>query len=106
MILGTLLFLVLAGIRLFRGFMRLLDETGQAGERLAAAMEPSTTPIDYGVLPERAPAGVAALFRDPDEAREAYGAGKAQRIENRRARRVARKTLRGQLQRYADLDLI
>ena len=106
LVLGMLLFLVLAGIKLFRGFMRLLDEVGEAGDKLGRSMEPAIGPIDYGDLPERAPAGVAALFRDPEEAREAYDHGKVARKENRRARRVERKTLRGQAQRFADLDLI
>lgn len=106
LVLGMLLFLVLAGIRLFRGFMKLLEAAGEAGDLMSSAMEPAADPVDYGVLPERAPAGVAALFRDPDEAREAFDAGKAQRIENRRVRRVERKAARGQAQRFADLDLI
>lgn len=105
LILGTLLFLVLAGIRIFRGFMKLLDEVGEAGDRVGTAMDIAAEPIDYGVLPERAPSGVAALFQDPESVRAAVEARKAQRIAIRRMRRVERKALRGQAQRVGDLGL-
>ncbi len=105
LILGMLLFLVLSGIRLFRGFMKLMDEVGEAGDRIGTAMETPAGPIDYGVLPDRGPSGVAALFQDPDDARASLEAGKARRVEVRRVRRVERKALRGQAQRVADLDL-
>ena len=105
LVLGMLLFLVLSGIRLFRGFMRLMDAVGEAGDRAGVAMETPAGPIEYGDAPDRGPSGVAALFQDPEEARAALEAGKARRAEVRRVRRVERKALRGQPQRVADLDL-
>ena len=105
LVLGMLLFFVLTGIKLVRGFMKLVNEAGEASEKVSEALEPSDELIDYGVLPPRAPAGVPALFRDPQEARDTFDLEKEQRIEVRRARRVAGKAQRGQPQRVSDLKL-
>lgn len=105
LVLGMLLFFVLTGIKLFRGFMKLVNEAGDASDRVSEALRQSDEPIDYGVLPPREPAGVPALFRDPQEARDTFDSEKEQRIEARRTRRVARKIQRGQPQRVSDLKL-
>lgn len=105
LVLGMLLFFVLTGIKLFRGFMKLVNEAGEASGKVSEALRQSDEPIDYGVIPPRAPAGVPALFRDPQEARDTFDSEKEQRIEVRRARRVARKVQRGQPQRVSDLKL-
>jgi hypothetical protein len=99
---ATALFLVLCGIRLFRGFMRLLDEAGEAADRLhLGEAAPLTAPED----PDRPEPGLAAVFGDPQEARRFRDAGKAERREARRRRRVEAKVRRGQPQRVRDLDL-
>ena len=105
LVLGTLLFLVMGGIRLFRGFMSLAHDVGEATEKAATAMDAEALPREYPVVTDRRPAGVAALFQDPESAREAYNLGKMNRSALRRAGRVARKVRRGQPQRVADLDL-
>ncbi|MEE1621205.1 hypothetical protein ACQ3I4_02615 [Zafaria sp. Z1313] len=100
---ASALFLVLCGIRLFRGFMGLVDEAGEAAARLhPPAGEPL---VDEPPGASRKAAGTAALFRDPAVERDEYDAGRAARVEARRSARVARKKRRGQPQRISDLDL-
>ena len=103
--LATLLFLVLAGIGLFRGFMALAHEAGEAMDRTGSAMDADPANHDYPEPADRAPAGVAALFQDPDATRQGYDAGKLRRATARRNTRVQRKALRGQPQRVSDLEL-
>lgn len=105
LVLATLLFVVLAGIRLFRGFMVLVGDVGDAMDRTGSAMDAEAEPHIYPEIPDRGPSGVAALFQDPEAAREARENGRARRVRARREARVARKTLRGQPQRVADLEL-
>ena len=103
--LGTLLFLVLAGIRLFRGSMALVREAGDAMDRVGNSMDARPEPREYPEVTERTPAGIAALFQDPDEAREAHEAGKLRRSMARRNARIERKARQGQPQRVGDLEL-
>ncbi|MFL4474765.1 hypothetical protein ACIPVK_12265 [Paeniglutamicibacter sp. MACA_103] len=103
--LGTLLFLVLAGIRLFRGFMALAGDVGEAMDRVGASMDADPEPRTYPEIPDRTPSGIAALFQDPDDARAAHDAGKLRRSAARRNARIERKTRRGQAQRVSDLEL-
>ncbi len=103
--LATLLFLVLSGIGLFRGFMALAREAGEAMDRAGAAMDADAEAREYPEPSDRTPAGVAALFQDPDAARQGYEAGKLRRTNARRGARVQRKSLRGQPQRVGDLEL-
>ncbi|GAA5229031.1 hypothetical protein [Paeniglutamicibacter antarcticus] len=103
--LATLLFLVLAGIRLFRGFMAVANDVGEAMEKTGTAMDAEVEPRHYPEVADRTPSGVAALFQDPATAREIYELGKANRSADRRAGRIARKIRRGQPQRVADLEL-
>jgi hypothetical protein len=96
------LFVVLCGLRLFRGFMRLADDAGRALDGLGlGTLQGDGTPA--GREPGGAPVGTEALFRDPDEARLEYRAGKWSRREARRQRRIARKRRAGQPQRWRDL---
>lgn len=105
LVLATLLFLVLAGIRLFRGFMALAHEVGEAMDRTGESLDADAADRDYPEPSDRTPAGVAALFQDPDDARQGYEAGKLRRATARRDTRVQRKALRGQPQRVGDLEL-
>lgn len=103
--LGALLFLVLAGIRLFRGFMALASEAGDAMDRVGSSMDADPEPRTYPEILERTPSGVAALFQDPEDARAARDAGKLRRSAAKREARIERKTRRGQAQRVGDLEL-
>lgn len=105
LVLGTVLFLVLAAIRLFRGSMRLVADVGEAMESIGVAMETPNETYAYPEPVDRTPSGVAALFQDPEDASEAREAGKLRRSTARRDARVQRKTRRGQPQRVADLEL-
>lgn len=99
------LFVVLCGIRLFRGFMRLADDAGKALDGLglgALDLAPDGGAGEAGA-PRPSPVGTDALFRDPAEARLEYRAGKWTRREARRQRRIARKRRAGQPQRWRDL---
>lgn len=105
---ASALFVVLCGIRLFRGFMRLADDAGAAMDRLTLGTRdgpPNGAPEDAGggESADREPAGAAALFRDPYDARLEYDAGRWGRREARRRRRIARKRRAGQPQRWRDL---
>lgn len=103
----ALLLYVLLGIRLFRQFMATMADLGAAGEQLGRL-----GPLDEGPLlaaTEEAGAGPvrpgSAVFASPAAMRHDYEASKAVRGEQRRRRRVQRKTDRGQPQRLGDLDL-
>ena len=86
--------------------MVLVGEVGDAMDRTGSAMDAEAEPRDYPEIPDRGPSGVAALFQDPEAAREARENGRASSASRPGANaRVARKTLRGQPQRVADLEL-
>ena len=86
------LFVVLCGIRLFRGFMRLADDAGRG--RGPPAPRPRTARRHARRRTRRRdPVGNRrALFRDPSEARLEYATpARRSRREARRRRRIARK---------------
>jgi hypothetical protein len=96
----SLLFYVLLGIRLFRQFMATLKDLGEAGEKLGH-FSPAVPPVQ----PSRsAPPQGAAVFASPAQMRHDYHASKSARREDRRLRRVQRRTDRGQRQSFSDLD--
>ncbi|HEY8701936.1 MAG TPA: hypothetical protein VIM08_13430 [Arthrobacter sp.] len=98
----SLLFYVLLGIRLFRQFMATVKALGAAGEKLGhfAPALPGT---------EESPGAAAqqpgsAVFASPAWMRHDYHTSKSSRREDRRRRRVQRRTDRGQPQSLGDLD--
>ncbi|VXB32602.1 conserved hypothetical protein [Arthrobacter sp. 9AX] len=97
----SLLFYVLLGIRLFRQFMATVKDLGAAGEKLGhiGPVEQPAASTD----PEGPPPG-SAIFASPAVMRHDYEASKWSRREQRRIRRVQRKTDRGQPQALGDLD--
>ncbi|WP_258806031.1 hypothetical protein [Pseudarthrobacter sp. NS4] len=97
----SLLFYVLLGIRLFRQFMATVKDLGAAGDKLG-----QLGPIQEHFAPEQpghAPPG-SAVFASPTVMRHDYEASTSARREERRLRRVQRKTYRGQPQALGDLD--
>ena len=97
---ATALFLVVCALRLYHGAMRLLDEVGDATERLQLGdFDHAPDSSD----PERPGVGVAAVFRAPAEAMREYDAGKSVRRARRRVRRVEGKRVRSQPQRIRDV---
>jgi hypothetical protein len=96
----SLLFYVLLGIRLFRQFMATLKDLGDAGEKLG-----HFSPTGLPVQPDQqaTPQG-AAVFASPVQMRHDYHTSKSARREDRRLRRVQRRTDRGQRQSLGDLD--
>jgi hypothetical protein len=96
----SLLFYVLLGIRLFRQFMATLKDLGNAGEKLGH--------FSPAVLPEQptppATTQGAAVFASPAQMRHDYHTSTSARREDRRQRRVQRRTARGQRQSLGDLD--
>lgn len=97
----SLLFYVFLGVRLFRQFMATLKDLGAAGEKLGhlGPMDSQDSPTD----PATPPPG-SAVFASPTLMRHDYEASKSSRREERRLRRVQRKTERGQPQALGDLD--
>jgi hypothetical protein len=96
----SLLFYVLLGIRLFRQFMATLKDLGAAGERLGHF---SPTSLPAQPAQPSTPQG-AAVFASPVQMRHDYHTSKSARREDRRLRRVQRRTDRGQRQSLGDLD--
>lgn len=98
----SLLFYVLLGIRLYRQFMATVKDLGAAGEKighLAPAGDGTAEPLrEASVHPG------AAVFASRARMRHDYVASKSSRREDRRQRRVQRKSDRGQPQSLRDLD--
>jgi len=110
----SLLFFVVLGVRLFRKFMAMAKELGEAGERFsafpaAAAPSADSAGVDgataAGPGTEPAPGPGSAVFASPVQMGHDYRASKFARQEARRARRVQRKLDRGQPQRLHDIEL-
>ena len=98
----SLLFYVLLGIRLFRQFMATVKDLGAAGEKLGGR-SPAVPPV--GKSPrEGAERPGSAVFASPARMRHDYHTSKSSRREDRRKRRVQRRTDRGQRQSLGDLD--
>ena len=97
----SLLFYVLLGVRLFRQFMATVKDLGAAGEKLG-----HLGPMELGDAPANpaAPPPGSAVFASPSLMRHDYEASKSSRREERRLRRMQRKTDRGQPQALGDLD--
>jgi hypothetical protein len=101
----SLLFYVVLGIRLYRQAMAVLKDFGAAGSKLGHLTPAAGSPIS-GELQAPAPDQPgAAVFASPAQMRLDYAASKSSRRENRRLRRVQRKSDRGQPQSLRDLDL-
>jgi hypothetical protein len=97
----SLLLYVLLGIRLFRQFMATMKDLGAAGEKLGH-LGPVEQP-DKVRDPSRPQPG-SAVFASPTVMRHDYEASKSFRREERRLKRVQRRTDRGQPQALGDLD--
>jgi len=97
----SLLLFVLLGIRLFRQFMATLKDLGAAGEKLGHLGPIDLPPMDRD--PGKPQPGLA-VFASPTVMRHDYEASKSSRREERRLKRVQRKTDRGQPQALGDLD--
>ena len=100
----SLLFYVLLGIRLYRQFMATVKDLGAAGEKIG-----HLAPLPAGPGEARPLASVppgAAIFATRARMRHDYDASKSSRREDRRQRRVQRKTDRGQPQSLRDQDFI
>ncbi|GAC1374816.1 MAG: hypothetical protein NVSMB43_13710 [Pseudarthrobacter sp.] len=101
----SLLFYVLLGIRLYRQVRAVLKDLGAASTKLghlAPAMPAPATGGLHVAIPDQPG---AAVFASPAQMRHDYEASKSYRRENRREKRVQRKSDRGQPQSLRDLDL-
>lgn len=105
LVLLTLLGIVLAGIRLFRQGMRVVDALGNAADKFSQDLAQEGTVVDYTPRGRVYPSGTDATHADPEQLRELRQLGKQERIEARRVRRVARRQARGQAQNVYDLKL-
>ena len=95
----SLLLYVLLGIGLFRQFMATLKDLGAASEKLGH-FSPAVPPLQaHPATPQG-----AAVFASPVQMRHDYHTSKSARREDRRLRRVQRRTDRGQRQSLGDLD--
>lgn len=105
LILAMLLLAVLAGIRLFRQAMGVLNAAGDAADHLSGEFAKPGTVVEYLTRTREYPHGIAATHGDPEDIRAQRDLGKEERIEARRVRRVARRNERGQAQNMRDLNL-
>lgn len=103
--LATLLLAVLAGFRLFKRGMSVVDALGAAADHVSAGLSQPGTVVAYTENTRRYPHGTDATHGDPEEIRAQRSIGKAERIEARRVRRVTRRAERGQAQNMRDLRL-
>ncbi|MFJ3959113.1 hypothetical protein [Arthrobacter sp. NPDC090010] len=97
--LSALMFVML-GIKLFRQFTAMMRELGAATDmlsRLTPELEdPQTAERQIPVL---------GIYSEPEQMRADYEAGKNERRESRRQRRVARRAAAHRPQRLRDLGL-
>jgi hypothetical protein len=110
----SLLFYVLLGIRLFRQFMATMKDLGAAGERFGSPLgglpDPYTAAVPGGPAGSvpghglKQPVPGSAVFASPVQMRHDYLTSKSSRREERRLRRVQRKSDRGQPQALRDID--
>lgn len=110
----SLLFYVLLGIRLFRQFMATMKDLGAAGDRFGAPLGGHPDPYAAAVAggPDgsvqghglKQPVPGSAVFASPVQMRHDYLTSKSSRREERRLRRVQRKSDRGQPQALRDID--
>lgn len=95
------IFLTVVGFRVFRRGMRTLHEFGEAMDRfeMNPAGDDDGTPSRPGLPGIPLP----AVFAEPGEVQTAHGLAKLRRIDDRRSRRVRRRTERGQPQLIQDM---
>lgn len=97
--LSALLFVVL-GIKLFRQFTAMMRQLGSAADMLSGLDSDSPrTPLPEHLLE------VLGIYADPEEVRARYEAGKAERRELRRQRRVVRRAAAHRAQKLRDVGL-
>lgn len=104
-VLATVLAAVLAGFRLFKQGMAVVEDLGTAADKVSSGLSQSGTIVEYTPNPRRYPHGTDATHGDPEKIRKLRDKGKAERIEARRLRRIARRSERGQAQNMRDLRL-
>lgn len=105
LILATLLLAVVAGFRLFKRGMSVVETLGEAAEQIGEGLAQEGTVVQYTENPRRYPHGTDATHADPEQIRQLRDLGKEERIEVRRVRRVTRRAGRGQAQNMRDLRL-
>lgn len=105
LILATLLAAIVAGFRLFRRGMGVMQSLGDAADKLSSDMAQPGTVVDYTPRPRTYPSGTDATHGDPHQIRQLKETGKAERVEARRAARVARRHARNQRQNVYDVHL-
>ena len=105
LVLAMLLAAVLGGLRLFQQGMGVMGALGDAADKFSTDLAKQGTVVDYIPRSRVYPSGTEATHADPELVRQQREAGKAERIEARRVRRVARRTARSQPQNVYDLNL-
>lgn len=105
LVLATVLVAALAGFRLFKRGMAVVEGLGDAADHISAGLSQEGTVVEYAPNPRRYPHGTDATHADPEEIKMLRDQGKAERIEARRVRRVTRRAERGQAQNMRDLRL-
>ncbi|WP_404291340.1 hypothetical protein [Glutamicibacter arilaitensis] len=105
LVLAALLLAVLAGFRLFRRGMAVLGSASDAADHISGEFAKPGTVVNYEPVGRRYPHGTEATHGDPEKIAKKRLKGKAERIEARRVKRVARRSDRGQAQNMRDVKL-
>jgi len=99
LVLAALIFHAVVLFRVGLKGKRVYDAALETGGEFALLLDEKNVSADE----RTSQAGLAALFVDPQAARENYTQAKDERRDARRRRRIDNKRLRGRLQRYGDL---
>lgn len=102
----SLAYVLLLGIKTWRGFSTVLKSFEETGNRLTDYRDRKTAELADEVAQtqpaqERALPG-AAVFISPEQLKDDYAAAKAARQSRRRESRISRRAARGQLQSLRD----
>ncbi len=100
----SLAYLLLLGIKVWRGFSATAGAFHDAAEMLSRYRRTAEETYDGGPVTIARPAPGRAVFASPEQMKEDYTASKGARQSERRRRRVARRSARGQLQSLRDIE--
>lgn len=101
----SLAYLLLLGIRVWRGFSATLKSFEDAGDRLGGYQRQKAAEYEALSVERTGPPPGSAVFASPVQMKDDYTAAKAARVAERRRRRIARRAERGQPQSLRDMDL-
>ncbi|MCZ2404169.1 hypothetical protein IV498_13515 [Paenarthrobacter sp. Z7-10] len=105
----SLAYVLLLGIRVWRGFSAMLKSFEDTGNQLEEYRDRRAAELaeelDHAQPDQHRPLPGAAVFASPQRLREDYAVSKAARQSERRRQRVHRRAVRGQRQSLRDTEM-